>query len=49
LEYAEHVREVSGSNKKQIEFMDKYYMNPFESRMTLDKMEIYEGKNLKTE
>ena len=29
--------------------MDKYYMNPEEIRMTLDKMEIYEGKNLKTE
>ena len=49
LEYAEHVREVSCSNKKQTDFMDKYYMNPEEIRMTLDKMEIYKGENLKTE
>ena len=49
LEYAEYVREVSGSNKKQIDFMDKFYMNPEEIRAALDKMEIYEGKNLETE
>ncbi len=49
LEYAEHVREASGSNKKQIEFMDKFYMNPEEISVALDKMEIYKGKNLETE
>ena len=41
LEYAEHVREVSGSNKKQIEFMDKFYMNPQEIRKVMDQSEIY--------
>jgi hypothetical protein len=40
LEYAEHVRE---------EFIDKYYMNPEEIRMTLAKMDTSKGKNLKTE
>jgi hypothetical protein len=41
LEYAEHVREVSGSNKKQIDFMDKFYMNPEEIRILIDQVELY--------
>ena len=41
LEYAEHVREVSGSNKKQIDFMDKFYMNPEEIRTLIEQSESY--------
>ncbi len=42
LEYAEHVREVSGSNEKQIEFMDKFYMNPQEIRKVMDQSDMYD-------
>jgi hypothetical protein len=41
LEYAEHVGEVA--------FMDKFYLNPEEIKLTLDNMEIYKVENLKTE
>ena len=43
LEYAEHVREVSGSNKKQIDFMDKFYMNPEEIRTLIDGADLYQN------
>lgn len=42
LEYAEYVREVSGSNKRQIDFMDKYYMNPDEIRKVMDHSGMYD-------
>ena len=42
LEYAEHVREVSGSSQRQIDFMDKYYMNPEEIRAILDQSDLYQ-------
>jgi hypothetical protein len=42
LDYAEHVRQVSGSNKKQIDFMDKYYMNPQEIRTLMVQSELYQ-------
>lgn len=29
--------------------MDKFYLNPEESKLTLDNMEIYKVENLKTE
>ena len=41
LEYAEHVRQVSGSNKKQIDFMDKFYMNPEEIKKLIDQSDLY--------
>lgn len=41
LEYAEHVRQVSGSNRKQIDFMDKYYMNPQEIKRLMVQSELY--------
>ena len=43
LEYAEHVREVSGSNKKQIDFMDKFYMTPDEIRTHIEQTQIYQS------
>ena len=41
LEYAEHVRQVFGSNKKQIDFMDKFYMNPEEIKKLIDQSDLY--------
>lgn len=43
LEYSEHVRAVSASNKKQIDFMDKFYMNPEEIRTLIDRTELYQN------
>jgi hypothetical protein len=42
LEYAEHVRQVSGSNNKQIDFMDKFYMNPDEIRKVMNESDLYD-------
>jgi len=42
LEYAEHVRKVSRSNEKQIDFMDKFYMNPDEIRTLIDGADLYQ-------
>jgi len=42
LEYAEHVREVSGSNTKQIDFMDKFYMNPEEVKTIINQSDLYQ-------
>jgi hypothetical protein len=42
LEYAEYVREVSGSSQRQIDFMDKYYMSPEEIKAILDRSELYQ-------
>lgn len=41
LEYAEHVRKVSGTNSKQVDFMDKYYMNPDEIRTQMAGDDLY--------
>jgi hypothetical protein len=41
LEYAEHVRKVSSSNERQIDFMDKFYMNPDEIRTMIDGADMY--------
>jgi len=43
LEYAIHVREVSGSDKRQVGFMDKFYMNPQEIRKVIDQSEFYQN------
>ena len=42
LEYAEHVRKVSSSNERQIDFMDKFYMNPDEIRTMIDGADFYQ-------
>lgn len=42
LEYAEHVRKVSGSDHNQTDFMDKYYMNPQEIRRVIDQSDMYQ-------
>ena len=42
LEYAEYVRKVSGSNDRQTDFMDKFYMNPQEIRSHMDQSELYQ-------
>ena len=42
LEYAEHVRKVSSSNERQIDFMDKFYMNPDEIRTMIDGADLYQ-------
>jgi hypothetical protein len=48
LEYAEYVRDVSGANQQQINFMDKFYMPPGEIRKTMEKLELYWGHTLVT-
>ncbi|MEE9463115.1 MAG: hypothetical protein V3V53_14845 [Bacteroidales bacterium] len=42
LEYAEYVRKVSGSDDRQTDFMDKFYMNPQEIRTLIDQSELYQ-------
>ncbi len=42
LEYAEHVRKVSGTNDRQTDFMDRFYMNPQEIRALMDQCELYQ-------
>ena len=42
LEYAEYVRKVSGSNDRQTDFMDKFYMNPQEIRTLIDRSKLYQ-------
>lgn len=43
LDYAEYVREVSGSNQRQNDFMDKFYMNPDEIREAILRSELYQN------
>ena len=43
LEYAEHVRELSGSFNKQTDFMDKYCMNPEDIRMLINRSDLYKN------
>ena len=42
LEYAQYVRKVSGTNAKQVDFMDKYYMNPDEISAQMAEDDLYQ-------